>query len=392
MIWDAILIGFGPGGAALAWLLASRGLRTLVIERAIDFHRAFRGEGLQPAGVEALAAMGLSEALAEAPQRRPRRMRVHNGRAIADFQMSETSGATLVSQGGLLEAIARRCEALPNFRLHRGAVFLDLLREGGRVVGALARVDGEVVELRSRIVIGADGRGSAVARKAGITRTSLEQGYDVLWFKADLGDLLGGDAAWLEIRPGRATLAYPSPDGLDQVGFIVPKDQVPETSGAARLDWILERLTPELAGAVRARAETLVGPTRLSVVCERAERWTTPGLLLLGDAAHPMSPVGGQGINMALRDALVIANHLVPALRAGDDERVDAAASAAAAERMAEIVPVQTIQTRSGARLLRPPRLLLWLLPWMARLGLRMRAVGERRRLRTGLQPVALTV
>lgn len=393
MIHDAILIGFGPAGAALGWLLASRGLSVLALERAVDLHRVFRGEGLQPSGLEALEMMSLGAALAETPQLRARRMLIHNGREIASFQMREGSGVRVVSQGGLLTAIARQSAACPGFTLSRGATFTDLLWERGRVVGVRARRDGVVEEHRARLVVATDGRGSLCARKAGIQRTSLEQGFDVLWFKVDLTPLLGDrETAWLESRPGQAALAYPSPEGGTQVGLVLRKGEVPEGSPEERIDQVIGRVSPELGSAIAAGRGGLVGPVRLSVVCERAERWSVPGLLLLGDAAHPMSPVGGQGINMALRDALVAANHLVPALRRRDDAGVDLAALAIAAERSREVVPVQAIQTRSGERMLSPSALGLRLLPWIARLGVRFGARGDRARMQRGLVPVSLTV
>lgn len=390
---DAVIIGFGPCGAALGWLLASRGLRVCVLERSVDLRRVFRGEGLQPSGVEALERMGLGAALAEAPQIRARRMLIHNGREIASFRMREGAGALIVSQGGLLDAVARRAGEHGGFELRRGAVFTDLVWEGGRVVGVRARRRGEVEELRARMVIATDGRASLAARRAGVTRSALEQGYDVLWFKVDLSPLLEDrETAWLECRPGRVALAYPSPDGLDQVGVVLAKGELQAGGAEARVEAVLERVTPELAQTIARGRAGLVGPTRLDVVCERAERWSVPGLLLLGDAAHPMSPVGGQGINMALRDAVVAANHLVPALRRREAEALDLAAAAVAEERLREIAPVQEIQARSGARLLAPNPLLLRALPWLARLGLAYGPSGARARMTRGLVPLSLEV
>ncbi len=390
---DVIVVGYGPCGAALSWLLASRGLSVLALERATDLHRVFRGEGLQPSGVDALRQMGLGPALEETPQLQARWMYIHNGRAPSRFQMKDGPGVRVVSQGGLLESIARHSSAHPGFQLRRGVSVTDLIWEGGRVVGVRAR-SGEVVEeLRASLVVATDGRGSLVARKAGIERTSLEQGYDVLWLKVDLEPLLGGhDAGWIEMAPGRAALAYPSPEGLTQVGVVMAKGEIPEGSAKEKLDAVIRLVSPELGEAIARRRDTVVGPTRLSVVCERADRWSVPGLLLLGDAAHPMSPVGGQGINMALRDALVAANHLIPALRQGSPDGVDLAAMAVAEERLREIVPVQALQTRSGERMLRPSKILLWLLPWAARLGLRFGPTRERARMAQGLVPVELRV
>src|SRR5207249_7619434 len=119
--------------------------------------------------------------------------------------------------------------------------------------------------------------------------------------------------------------------------------------------WIEEmarHVSPDLAAHLRAEGRTITHPFLLDVVCDRLERWSLPGLLLLGDAAHPMSPVGGQGINIALRDTLVAANHLGPVLvDGGAAEAIDAAARRVQDERLPEVTAIQRLQQR-------PPRIL----------------------------------
>jgi 2-polyprenyl-6-methoxyphenol hydroxylase-like FAD-dependent oxidoreductase len=137
--------------------------------------------------------------------------------------------------------------------------------------------------------------------------------------------------------------------------------------------------------------------TVLNVVCGRLTEWTEPGLLLIGDAAHPMSPVGGQGLNIALRDALVAANHLCPVLCAGGDRAaIDAAARRVRDERWPEIVAVQEMQQRQARMLLNPDRLaarvVFWLMPHLLRLGLFRRLFRrDYDQMSLGVVPVRLT-
>ncbi len=153
----------------------------------------------------------------------------------------------------------------------------------------------------------------------------------------------------------------------------------------------------ELGAHLRANRTAVTHPFVLDVICDRLVRWTTPGLLLIGDAAHPMSPVGGQGINIALRDALVAANHLCPVLtRESTPSDIDAAAARVQEERLPEVSTIQRLQQD-------PPRLLFQSSPWsrlalrvlplLVRMGVAQRLFGfTLRRLALGVTSVRLTV
>src|SRR5262249_46303833 len=147
--------------------------------------------------------------------------------------------------------------------------------------------------------------------------------------------------ALFEMAPRRAALAFPTADGQLQVGFVISKGGYAALRAAGAEAWteeLIGRLPAYLAAHLRAHRKAVAGATLLNVVCGRLTEWTAPGLLLIGDAAHPMSPVGAQGVNIALRDALVAANHLCPVLTAGGDpSALDAAARRVRDERWPEI-------------------------------------------------------
>jgi 2-polyprenyl-6-methoxyphenol hydroxylase-like FAD-dependent oxidoreductase len=164
------------------------------------------------------------------------------------------------------------------------------------------------------------------------------------------------------------------------------------------MDGRVDRPAPAyLADHLRAHRDAVAGVTLLNVVCGRLTEWTLPGLLLIGDAAHPMSPIGGQGINLALRDALVAANHLCPVLTAGGDpSAIDAATRRVRDERWPEVVTVQQLQENQGRQFLNDHwsvRLAFRLLPWLMRSGiLPWLQRKETRLLSDGVVPVRLEV
>ncbi|MEX2016321.1 MAG: FAD-dependent monooxygenase, partial [Candidatus Hydrogenedentales bacterium] len=119
---------------------------------------------------------------------------------------------------------------------------------------------------------------------------------------------------------------------------------------AQRASWFEELqaiVPPALATHFNTVRDQIEGPVRLNVLVGRCREWAAPGVMVLGDAAHPMAPIRAQGINVALRDAIVAANEFVPLLRDGAaPSELDAAASRVQAEREPEIRRSQTLQHR----------------------------------------------
>jgi len=140
-----------------------------------------------------------------------------------------------------------------------------------------------------------------------------------------------------------------------QIGLIIPKGSYRQfrwSEPDAWKDHLASALPPPLASVFAAGRDRTSEPFLLDVVCGMLPKWSVPGLVLMGDAAHPMSPVGAQGINIALRDAIILANHLGPPLRAGaGGEALDAAARDFEAERRSEVEKIQATQNQTGRRL-----------------------------------------
>jgi 2-polyprenyl-6-methoxyphenol hydroxylase-like FAD-dependent oxidoreductase len=398
-----LIVGAGPAGATLAYLLARRGIRVTLLERHRDFEREFRGEVLMPSALDAFAQMGLAAQVAGIPQvgitgaegylQGERFLRVR-------FEAHSFGGATPVwiSQPALLEMLVAEAGAFENFRFERAAVTRALLREAGRVCGARVELDGEDVELRADLVIGADGRASIVRRDLAVEVRRDRIEMDVVWLKLPLPDFAAKDPC-LRAYLGRAhfAIAGPTPDDALQIGWVIRKGQF----GALRergieqwLDELASHVSPELGAHFRACRDRISRPFLLDVVADRVSPWSRPGALLIGDAAHTMSPVGAQGINIAVRDALVAANHLVPALRERDlPDGLDRAGHQIEHERRPEVRTIQRLQSI-------PPRIVLrdawWVSPlirWLPRLLVGETARGPVvRRFAQGVTDVKLRV
>jgi 2-polyprenyl-6-methoxyphenol hydroxylase-like FAD-dependent oxidoreductase len=390
-----VVVGGGPGGVVLAYLLARGGVRVTLLESRPDFDRRFRGDALAPPVLELLDRLGLARPLlAEIPHgtadafvwRTPTR-----AYRLADYRRSSATFPyyALVPQGRFLPFMVEAAARFPGFRVELGARVSALLRDDtGRVTGVEYVRDGARHRLGADLVVGADGRNSKVRTLSTITATELGAHLDICWYEVPrrVGD---PELSGLELiaEPG-ATLAVLGQAASWQLGYTIRAGTFPElraggidpVAGAMRrrLPWLGDRLD----GLTEVNQLSLL-PVRIT----RTDRWSEPGLLLIGDAAHVISPVGGNGVNFAVLDAVEAANRLVGPLLAGpvDPSAVDAAAAAVEAARRPQVDRDQEQQKRTerdAARRLRTgdprPPLVLRLLAsvpgvarWVAARGVR---------------------
>ncbi|MEM9119032.1 MAG: FAD-dependent monooxygenase [Cyanobacteria bacterium P01_F01_bin.56] len=401
-----IVVGAGPGGLAIAYLLAARGLPVTLIEQEPQFDRVFRGEGLMPSGVQALTAMGLGDCLAQIPSRQldawdfyiegQRRMRV-----VEPWSQPGVPPTHIIHQSALLAEIAARAKSLPNFQFHPGWQVRDLLRQGDRIMGVQATQGSERRNFTGDLVIAADGRYSRLRKLAGLPLTQADTQFDVLWFKLPApADMLCETVFTVCLQRQRQFAFYPSWDQRLQIGWIVEKGQGKKLSDR---DWIAEfaqAVPAELANHFRQQRADLVGPIFLDVMVGQAPQWSIPGLLLMGDAAHPMAPNRAQGINMALRDAIAIANHLVSWYQQGRAPvTLPDILTAIQTQRQPEITAVQKLQLEEWEKIALITTSPLTYQPFKAvatalgRLSLTQQAwLYQQRYLRYGLSPVTLQV
>ncbi|WP_233830621.1 FAD-dependent monooxygenase [Synechococcus sp. SynAce01] len=401
MVTDpVVIVGAGPAGASLALVLAERGLPVTLLDAVNDLERVFRGEGLMPCGLDALDQIASPALLASLPSRPLSGwgFRV-NGRDL--FRVDEPMGAQrpclLVPQTALLEALISRARACAGFRWRPGQTAEGLVIDADRVRGV--RLAGGEVQAAS-LVIAADGRASRLRTKAGLRLDQERSPIDILWFRLPAHPRFVADNLFIVQlgASGGFSVFHGAKDGELQLGWLIAAGERIERSGREWAEAFAALSPAWLANHFLAQAGALSLPQRLSVRVGSAPHWHRPGLLLLGDAAHPMSPIRAQGINMALRDAIVAANWLVPVWREGaEPAAIDAALESIQAEREAEIRQAQALQ-RNEARqgdLLRRSGLvrqtIAWLSPWIGP-SLKRSWVGRQQPLRLGSSPVQLIV
>ena len=240
----------------------------------------------------------------------------------------------LVPQARFLPWVVERAQPY-GLDVRMGARVTDLLRDGaGRVVGVGYTQHGERRRLYADLVVGSDGRNSKVRQLSSLTATELSSSIDIAWIalpRRDDDPPLSG----LELmsEPGH-NLAFLAQGGGWQVGFTIPSGTFGalRDAGAEPLRAVLRRRAPWLGDRVDLLSD-VNQLTLLPIRITQLDRWSEPGLLLIGDAAHVISPVGGNGINFAIVDAAEAANRLVGPLTDGRGRATTAVASTAATRR-----------------------------------------------------------
>ncbi len=334
--------------------------------------------------MDALRQMRLGDALDALPQSRVGQVQIYQAGVPVAFldlrrESGDPQGPVFVSQPALLEMLAAESERFATFHLERGFTVRGVLREDGRVCGVRGDGANGPAEVRGDFVIATDGRASAVRKHSSLDHMRDVASFDVVWCKVPIPSFLEGrETGRVYLGDGHFCLMFQAPDGQLQIAWVIDKGSFGELRRHGIEGWIDELagvVSPDLGDHLRANRTRIQHPFLLDVVCDHLDEWSEPGLLLLGDACHPMSPVGAQGINIALRDALVAANHLSEPLATGaGPEDLDAAARRVRDERLPE---VKTIQRLQGA----PPRFLFQrtpasrflvrrVLPILARTGL----------------------
>jgi len=314
-----IIVGGGPAGMMAGFLLARAGVEVMVMEKHGDFLRDFRGDTIHPSTLELMDELGLIDEFLKRPHNEVRELHAVIGTTdvtIADFTHLPVRHKFLVlmPQWDFLNFLLEQARRLPGFQLRMNAEVIDLIRDGGKMVGVRAKTPEGELEVRGDLIIGADGRSSIVRERAGLEVIDLGAPMDVLWMRVsrrpdDPAQSLGrANAGGLLILLDR--------DDYWQCGMVISKGAFEgiKQKGLTAYHERIINFAPFLQDRV-SELDDWGKIKLLTVKVDRLKQWHCPGLLCIGDSAHAMSPIGGVGINLAIQDAVAAANLLGEPLR-----------------------------------------------------------------------------
>jgi 2-polyprenyl-6-methoxyphenol hydroxylase-like FAD-dependent oxidoreductase len=386
------IVGGGPAGMMLGYLLGRAGIETVVLEKHADFFRDFRGDTVHPSTLQVMDELGLIDDFLKLPHQELQIMEGQFGTTsvrLADLRRLDAKYPFIafMPQWDFLNFLRESGKRFPRLNVMMKTEAIDLTWSGDKVTGVVTNTPEGPVQIHADLTVACDGRHSIVRERARLEVEEIGAPMDVLWFRAgkraDEKERL-----FARVETGKMMVTFDRGDYW-QCAYVIAKGQYDAVKArgleAFRND--IAAIAPVLQHGI-ADVKTWDDVKLLTVAINRLKRWTRPGLLCIGDAAHAMSPVGGVGVNLAVQDAVATANLLASKLVNGCPSEDELAAVRERREfpvrmtqRMQVIVQNNIISVAlKGDRRMTPPLLLRMVssVPWLQGLAARFIAVGVR--------------
>jgi 2-polyprenyl-6-methoxyphenol hydroxylase-like FAD-dependent oxidoreductase len=315
------IVGGGPAGMMLGYLLGRAGIDVVVLEKHADFFRDFRGDTVHPSTLQVMDELGLSDGFLKLPHQRLQKMDGMFGGAsvrIADLGRLHVKFPFIafMPQWDFLNFLRESGNKFKSLKVMMSTEATDLVQDGARITGVRAKTPEGMIDIEADLTVACDGRHSLLRERAGLAVEEIGAPMDVLWFRA--GKRANEtESVFARVDPGSMMVTFDRGDYW-QCAYVIAKGQY-DTVKARGLPALLDdvaRMAPILKSGL-AEVKSWDDVKLLTVAINRLTRWTRPGLLCIGDAAHAMSPIGGVGVNLAVQDAVATANLLAAKLLNG---------------------------------------------------------------------------
>ena len=385
------VVGGGPAGMMLGYLLGRSGIRTVVLERHADFFRDFRGDTVHPSTMQVMLELGLLDDFLKIPHQQLTQMQGMFGSTpvqIADLSRLNTACPfiALMPQWDFLNFLDTKGARFPGLQVLKSTEATELVRDGARITGVVAATPQGPLHISADLTVACDGRHSILREQAGLKIEDIGAPIDVLWFRVGKRKT-DSDGIFARLHRGQMMVTIDR-DDYWQCAYVIAKGKIDDIK-AREIDAFRENVV-SLVPILRDHIDDVKSwddVKLLTVRIDRLTQWALPGLLCIGDAAHAMSPVGGVGVNLAVQDAVAAANILFDKFGAGGPSIEDL--EGVQKRRLFPTRMTQTMQTVVQDRIinralsgedLKPPLAVRVInaLPWLQGLTARLLGIGVR--------------
>ncbi|MBA7711834.1 6-methylpretetramide 4-monooxygenase [subsurface metagenome] len=390
--YDVAVLGGGPAGMMLGYLLGRAGVDVVVLEKHADFFRDFRGDTVHPSTLQVMDELGLIDGFLKLPHQRLQKMQgLFAGTPVQIADLSRLpvkyNFIAFMPQWDFLNFLREAGKRFPSLQVMMSTEAEDLIRDGARIAGVRAKTPQGMVDISADLTIACDGRHSTVRERAGLKVEEIGAPMDVLWFRAGKrADET--EKIFARVDPGKMMVTFDRGDYW-QCAYVIPKGgyEAVKARGLEALLADIVRMAPVLKSGI-SDVKSWDDMKLLTVAINRLDKWAQPGLLCIGDAAHAMSPMGGVGVNLAVQDAVATANLLAAKLQQGAPS--EAALDAVQARREFPVRMTQRMQVvgqdnivamalKPGTVLKAPlPLRIVTAIPWLQGITARFLGLGVR--------------
>lgn len=322
---DICIVGGGPCGAMLAMLLARQNIKVVLLERTASNIREFRGESISPDSVAILDELNIMPYIEKHGYLKTKHMQVcERGKRLLDVDFSRfkyNRKYTIdVPQVVLISALLEEANKCSNFTYLPNTKCESLIKKNDVISGITCRRNEELITVESLLVVAADGRYGKLRKFANLPAKIKPLARDVLWFMLPMPDNWG-EVAKLCLNRNQHIILLPTYPNTLRVGLNIPSGQYKafREKDISYLYNIVTNLEPTLANLIKKEIRSWSDTTLLDIFTMEVPKWSIDGFLLIGDAAHTLTPILGQGVNQAIMDSVAVAPIISKAIHNNSD-------------------------------------------------------------------------